>query len=73
MSLYTFAAANLTTADDRKRCPAVDKGQVIRTIAFCLTLAAALLVMAHRQSQAAESGLLDGLRFSRVPSWHLPR
>ena len=54
MSLYTFAAASLTTADDKKRCPAVDRGQVTRIVAFCLTLALALIVMAHRQSRAAE-------------------
>ncbi len=56
MSFYTFAAANLTTADDRKRSPTVNKGQVARVIAFCLTLAVVLIVMAHRQSHAAESG-----------------
>ena len=56
MSLYTFAAASLTTHDDRKRDPAINKGQLVRTIVFCLTLAALLIVMAGRQSHATESG-----------------
>ena len=56
MSLYSFAAANLTTADDRKRRPCINKGQATRIVAFWLILAVALVLMAHRQSHAAESG-----------------
>lgn len=55
MSLYSIAAASLTTSDDRKRRPAINQGQVLRTLAFCLVCAVALVVM-HRQSHAAESG-----------------
>ena len=55
MSLYTIAAASLTTHDDRKRRPAVDAGMIARTLVLSLLAALALMVM-HRQSHAAESG-----------------
>lgn len=42
MSLYTIAAANLTTADDRRRRPAVDGGQITRTLVLCLFVAVGL-------------------------------
>ena len=54
MSLYTIAAASLTTHDDRTRRPAIDPGMVARTLVLCL-LAALALVLMHRQSHAAGS------------------
>ena len=51
MSLYTIAAASLTTRDDHRRRPAVDRGQVLRALALCLVVA--LAVVATRQSRAA--------------------
>lgn len=54
MSLYTIAAASLTTNDDRKRRPAIDQGMIVRTLVLCLLAAVALAVM-HRWSHAEES------------------
>lgn len=52
MSFYTFAAGSLTTAADRKRRPAVDAGQVLRTFVLFLSLAALLALMMHEQNRA---------------------
>lgn len=56
MSLYTFAATNLTTSDDRKRQPAIDKGQITRTLILCALVLIALTLMAHR-GETAESAM----------------
>ena len=65
MSLYSFAAANLTTDDDRQRRPAVNRAQIVRTLAFFLAVVAALVVMSRSQSHAAEAsgfhGFVEGL------------
>lgn len=55
MSLYSFAAANLTTPDDRKRRPAVNFGQITRTL-ILLTLMLATLTLAKQLSHAAAAG-----------------
>ncbi len=70
MSFYSFAAANLTTDDDRRRRPAVSRAQIVRTLVFFLTVAAALIVMAHRQSHAAESGGFNGFVEGLWPQAH---
>ena len=54
MSLYTFAAANLTTAADRKRRPIINQGQILRTVILCALVVIALAVVSNR-SHAAES------------------
>ena len=56
MSFYTFATGSLTTTRDQSRQPVVNKGQVIRTLALCIAIAAVLLVISHKQSRAAENG-----------------
>jgi membrane-bound lytic murein transglycosylase B len=55
MSLYTFAASNLTTTDDRRRRPAMNAGQITRTLVLFAVFVVALTIMARR-SQAAETG-----------------
>lgn len=55
MSLYTFAAANLTTAVDRERRAAIDRGQITRTLILCALLLVALIFM-MRRGEAAEGG-----------------
>ena len=47
MSLYTFAATALTTPDDFKRRPAVDVGQVVRTLALLSLALIALTISRH--------------------------
>ena len=59
MSLYTIATSSLTTPDDRRRRPAVNQGQVRRTLALCLVFAVALVAMA-RHSHARESAPRSG-------------
>ena len=59
MSLYTIATSSLTTHDDRRRRPAIDGGQIARTLTLCLLFAIALVAMA-RQSHAQESGATGG-------------
>lgn len=46
MSLYSFAEASLTTRNDRRRRPAIDAGQIARTL-LLLALAIAALVVMH--------------------------
>lgn len=53
MSLYTIATSSLTTHDDRRRRPAINSGQVTRTLVLCLVFAVALV--AARRSHAEES------------------
>ena len=55
MSFYTFTAANLTTAADRRRRPAIDSGQVTRALVFLFAAALALVTVAKR-GHAAEDG-----------------
>ena len=54
MSLYTFTTETFTTAADRKRRPAIDRGQIVRTLALCVLSLVALVIMARR-GHAAES------------------
>ncbi len=51
MSLYTFAATSLTTSDDCKRRPAVNAGQVVRTLVL-LALALMALTISRQLSHA---------------------
>ena len=56
MSLYSFAAANLTTTADRKRKPALDKGQALRTLCLCLiVLFAVMLVSQPSRAEPAKA------------------
>lgn len=55
MSLYDFAAANLTTDHDRKRRPAVNNGQILRTLVLMVLFIVGLVVMS-RQGHAAGDG-----------------
>ena len=58
MSLYSFAEANLTTAADRKRRPAVTEGQVARTLAVSVAMAVGLVGLAVHQSSHAHADAL---------------
>lgn len=53
MSLYTFATDNLTTFADLRRRPAIDIGQLVRTLSLFIAFAIASGTVAHR-SQAAD-------------------
>ncbi len=65
MSLYTLAAASLTTSRDRNRHPAANRGQIARTLLLTLVLALVALVLLHRQGHAAQGagfhGFVEGL------------
>ena len=63
MSLYTFAATNLTTTADRTRRPVVSAAQIARTLVMAALALVALAFMA-RHGEAAEtafSGFVEGL------------
>ena len=69
---FTFTAATLTTRDDRRRRPALNLGQIARTVLLLLACAAALGLMT-RHGEAAQPRAIEGFGMSKDGMWAVAR
>ena len=65
---FTFTAATLTTRDDHRRRPALNLGQIARTLLLLLACAAALGLMT-RHGEAAQTQATKGFEMVRDGVW----